>query len=320
MIHQQIQGDRPIKGIVFLLIGILIFTIQNALIKHLIDGYSVFEIVFIRSIAAIGPMLLLVHFDSGLASLRTKRWGFHIARSSLLLMSYTFYYLAIAQIPLADVVALFYVLPFMVTILSIIFLKEQVTLKRWLMMAVAFVGVLIMVNPGQGSLNISIIFPMLSALTYAISIIMTRQFASRESASVMGLYLGVFSLIVAGLIGLLAEYGVDFSGTQADYSSLTMKWFFPHVEDLVIFGLLGLTATVGFYFITEAYCIAESSTVAPFEYSGMLPAILAGFIFWQEVPSLSIMLGVMVLIVSGIYLIRLEKKSHKVVMSENTLQ
>ena len=314
--NDVLQENKPAKGIILLLMGTLVFTIQNALIKHLIDRYSIFEIVFIRSIAAFFPMLILVHYDSGLASLKNSRLFFNLIRSILLLSSYVLYYFAISIIPLADVVALYYVLPFLVTLLSILFLKERVSMKRWLILLVGFSGVVIMLNPGEGIVSIAIIFPVMSALTYAVSIIMTRQFANRESASVMGFYLAVYSLIFSGIIGWAVKYGFEFSGLQADYSALNKQWFFPVTVDWAIFGLLGLCVTFGFYFLTEAYRIAKSSTIAPFEYSGMIPAVFIGLIFWHEIPSTSIIIGVSVLIASGVYMIKLEKSESTLIALE----
>lgn len=297
--------DAPIRGILFLIGGVLIFSTQDVLIKYLSNGYPLFEIMFFRSLSAIVPSLILVHFDSGLPSLKTKQMGAHFLRSILLFLSYTFYYLGLAALPLADAVALFYTAPFFVTVLSIMILHEYVNLHQWTSLMTGFMGVLIMLHPGFGIIDKAAILPILAALTYACSVLFTRHFAYSESASVMGFSLVVYSILISGGLGLLLGNGLMPEDSNPILKFINRPWIFPPAKDLGIMVGIGVFVSVGFYCLTQAYRVAKPSTVTPFEYVGMVPAVLWGFFLWNEIPSLTTLMGILIIISSGIYLVRL---------------
>ncbi|WP_170923816.1 DMT family transporter [Desulfocicer vacuolatum] len=303
------QQDTPIKGIFYLIGGVFVFSTQDVLIKYLSSGYPLFEIMFIRSLAAVVPCLVIVHFDSGLGSLKTKRMGAHIVRSALMFLSYSFYYLGIAVIPLADAVALFYTSPFFVVILSILFFKEQITVKRWISLITCFTGVLIILHPGSGTMVTAAIFPILSALTYALSVLMIRRVAGSESASTLGFSLVIFSIFISGGLGLFMGKGLAISNSSLNLDFLTRAWIYPSTKDMGIMIGIGIFVSIGFYSLTQAYCVAKSSTIAPFEYTGMLPAVMWGFFLWNETPSFGSLTGILIILTSGIYLIRLETRN-----------
>lgn len=300
--------DSPIVGILFLLAGEILFSVQDVLIRSLSGAYPVFEILFFRAIAAIIPCLILVHYDSGFASLKTKRIGIHLLRSFLMLLSYMFFYLGLAALPLADTMALFYASPFFVTILSILVLGEQITFNRWFALLTGFTGVLIILHPGFGIFNPAAILILLAASTYAGAVMITRRMADTESASVMVVYLIVFSFFVSGGFGLLMNKGilVDVSHPSLDF--LIRQWKFPTWPDLIKMIAMGGIAAIGLYCLTQAYRVAKSSIIAPFEYCGIIPATFWGFMIWNEIPPPTTLVGIIFIISSGIYLVRLERR------------
>jgi len=300
--------DTPVRGIFFLLGGVVIFSTQDVLIKYLSNGYPLLEIMFVRSVSAIVPSLVLVHFDSGIKSLKTKRLGAHLLRSTLLFLSYIFYYMGIAALPLADVVALFYTTPFFITVLSIIVLYERVTLNQWASLLTGFIGVLIIVSPGFGIIHAAAILPILAALTYSFATLITRHTANSESASVMGFSLVIYSLFMSGGLGLLMKNGLVMSQSHPGLVFMTRAWIFPPVRDLGIMIGIGMLISIGSYCLAQAYRVAKSSTITPFEYTGMVPAVVCGFVFWNEIPSSTTLIGILCIIGSGLYLIRIQTR------------
>ena len=297
-------GDTPIRGIFFLLGGVFIFSTQDVFIKYLSSGYPLFEIMFIRSLAGIVPCLLIVHFDSGLKSLKTKRIGAHFLRSTLMFIAYIFYYLGIAALPLADAVALFFTAPFFVTILSIIIVCERVKLTQWASLFTGFIGVLIIMSPGFGIFDSAAIFPIIAALTYSCTALITRNVAGSESASVIGFNMMIYFLLMSGVLGLLLGNGIILDDPHPSLVFVTRAWIFPSVKDLGIMIGIGIFVSFGFYCLAQAYRVAKSSTITPFEYAGMVPAVLWGFVFWNEIPSPTTLIGILFIISSGLYLIR----------------
>jgi drug/metabolite transporter (DMT)-like permease len=147
--------------------------------------YSVFEIMFFRSLFGILPTLAIVHFDSGLANLKTNRIRLHAFRCLFFLLSYTSYCLGLPVLPLADAVALFFASPIFVTVFSIMLLHERVTRNRWSALLIGFTGVIIMLRPGSGIVDPAAFLPILAAITYAATAPITRHMADTESGSVM---------------------------------------------------------------------------------------------------------------------------------------
>jgi drug/metabolite transporter (DMT)-like permease len=302
------QEDRAISGILFLLTGEVVFSIQDVIIRSLSGGYPVFEILLFRAVTAIIPCLILVYFDSGFASLKTKRIGIHIFRSSLMLLAYTFYYLGLAAMPLADAIAIFFTSPFFVTILSVILLREQVSFNRWTLLLMGFTGVIIIIHPGIGIVNPAAILPILAALAYAGGVMITRRMANTESASVMSVYFIVCSFIVSGILGLFMGQGIPIDNIHPSMEFLTRAWVFPTVNDLLMLIALGIIAALGLYCLSQAYRLAKSSTITPFEYCGMVPTAFMGYLIWNEIPSLTTLIGILFIIVSGIFLVRMERQ------------
>jgi len=301
------QEDKAVLGILFLLAGEVVFSIQDVIIRSLSGSYPVFEIMFSRAVTAFIPCLILVYFDSGFASLKTKRIGIHISRSLLMLLAYTFYYLGIAAMPLADVIALFYASPFFVTILSVILLKEQISFHRWVLLLTGFAGVVVIVHPGVGLVDPVAILPVISALAYAGAVMITRRMANTESASVMIVYFIVCSFVVSGVLGLFMADGIPTLIVHPSLEFLTRAWAFPTVSDLLKLIVLGIIAAMGLYCLSQAYRLAKSSTIAPFEYFGMAPAALMGYLIWNEIPSLTTLIGILFIICSGIFLVKMER-------------
>ena len=298
--------DAPLKGVSFLICGVTIFSIQDVLIKYLSGQYSVFEILFFRSLFSILPALAIVHFDTGLASLKTSRLGAHTLRSFMFLLAYTFYYLGIAALPLADAVALFFTSPIFVTVFSIILLREQVTRNRWTALLAGFTGVMIMLHPGAGMVAPASFLSILAAITYATTVPITRQMADTESGSVMAFYAVLFFSMSSLIMGLVMGDGKFEAGTHASSIFFTRAWVFPPRFDLLLLAVMGLISSCARYCMSQAYRIAKSSTVTPFEYVGMIPAVVWGYVFWHEIPSATTLIGMSFVVCSGIYIIRRE--------------
>jgi drug/metabolite transporter (DMT)-like permease len=299
--------DAPLKGVFYLICGVTIFSTQDVLVKYLSGQYSVFEILFFRSIFSILPALAIVHFDSGLASLKTSRLGAHVLRSFMFLLAYTFYYLGIAALPLADAVALFFTSPIFVTLFSIILLHERVTSNRWAALLAGFTGVMIILRPGTGMVAPASFLSISAAISYATAAPLTRQMADTESGSVMAFYAVLFFTLSALVMGLMIGDGRFDTGSHASANFFCRAWVFPPRFDLVLMAVMGLISSCARYCMSQAYRLAKSSTVTPFEYIGMIPTMLWGYVFWHEIPSATTLIGMSFLVLSGIYIIRLER-------------
>ena len=187
------------------------FSLNDVSIKYLSSEYPLHQVILIRSsISVLFILLFMFPFSGGLNAIRTKRLGTHIVRGCCVVFANMFMFMGLAALPIADAVAIFFVSPLLITILSIIFLSERVGIWRWISIFIGLLGVLIISRPGSSAFQTAAIFPMLGALGYAFLHILTRKIRSSESAITMAFYIQFTFVLVACLIGLsIGEIGLS---------------------------------------------------------------------------------------------------------------
>lgn len=301
--------DAPVKAIALVTFGILIFGIQDVIIRFLSSDFSAMEIMFVRGLIAILPISLFVYWEGGLSSLRIEHPFLNGLRGLLMVTSYTTYYMSLAALPIAEVTAIFFVSPIIVTLFSALFLAETVGIRRWGAVVFGFFGVLVIVRPGAGSLDPAIALPLAGALTYALSLIITRRIGRTQTGSSLAFVaMGVF-VIVSGTAGAFIGDG-GLVSVQADLhpslAFLVRGWIMPDLRDGLLLVACGLISACGFYCLSQGYRIAPASVVAPFEYVAMPLAVLWGLIFWQEIPTIHTLVGIVMILASGLYILSRE--------------
>ncbi len=301
------RPDTPFKAIGCLVGGIGLFSIQDVVVKSLSGAYPVHELVFVRAVVALLPLMLLVHWQGGIAALHTKRPWFHALRGSCAFLAYTGYYLALAAMPLAEAVALFFSAPLFVTALAVPFLGESVGPRRWLAVCLGFVGVLIMMQPGAAVFEPAALLALLAALAYAASIIMTRRLGVSDSGVAMAFYGQLAYLPLAAVIGLTLGGGLAVESQHPSVQFLARAWVWPTWPDLALMSLCGLIAGFGFYLLSQAYRLAPANVVTPFEYTAVPIAMVFGFVVWGEVPGPASLAGIALVVGSGLYVLRRER-------------
>ena len=188
------QRKTP-TGALWALLASLIFSVNDTLIKFLSDGYALHQIVFTRSLTGVLLLVIvIIPFSGGYGALRTQRLGLHLVRALFVVAANLFFYMALADLPLAIVVAIFFIAPFLITIFSVIFLGETVGKWRWLAVVVGLIGVLLIVRPGTDAFTLTSILPALAALCYASFHILTRKIGQTETLMSLTFYTfaGVF--------------------------------------------------------------------------------------------------------------------------------
>lgn len=295
--------SKPWQGIGFVLLGVILFSVQDVIVKQISGNYPVHEIVWFRSVVALLLLLIAVRFSGNWAQLRTKRLGKQMVRGFLMLLSYITYYLAIAALPLADAIALYFVAPLFVTVLSLLILRERIGQRQWLALACGFVGMLVILRPGTSVFQPIALMSLLAALTYAGSIILNRQLAATESGMNLAIYATLVYLVVTALVGLVWGRGVAIESHHPSLQFLARAWILPTFTDAVLISITGLIAAIGFFALAQAYRLAEATTVAPFEYVMLLMGVIWGFVFWHEVPDFFAVVGMLLVVSSGIILL-----------------
>ena len=290
-------------GILLVSFGIFLFSLQDVIVKQISDGYPVHQIVFLRSVVALGLLLTMMWQRGALATLKTNNVRRHFIRGMLLVASYINYYLAIAALPLAESVAIYFVSPIFVAILSIFILKEQAKREHIIALVFGFSGTLVMMRPGVSVFEPAALLAICAALTYALSVVMTKRMASTESGMTMSVYATLAYLGSTGIAGLFFGQGVTTNSTHPSIEFLTRPWVMPSSFELTLILITGAIAAVGFFCLAEAYRVADATTVAPFEYVMLPLSIVWGFLFWGELPDLFMLIGVVLIIGGGLMLL-----------------
>lgn len=293
------------RGILALVLGIAIFSIQDVILKLLSGNYPVHQAMVIRSLTALPFHLAIVWwFDGRLSTITTPGWWKMLARGLLNVVAYTAYYLGLAYVPMADAVALFFTSPLFITLAAVMFLGERVRLVPALALAAGFGGVLLVVKPGGAGFDLAALLPILGALGYAISMVIARPMGERESATAMAFWGNICFLLCA--LALSAVYGNgNYAGaSHPSLAFLTRGWIVPSVTDLLLMSVCGVIAAIGLTLLTFAYRIAPAASVAPFEYSFMFWAVLWGWTFWGDFPDWLGWVGIAIIVTAGLLVIR----------------
>jgi len=299
------------QGILYIVTGVFIFTLQDVAIKSISDTYPILEIVFIRSLIALPIVLGIVHIEGGLHQLRSKQLGLQLVRATLAFLTYIFYFLALSALPIADAVAIFFIAPLFVTILSAWLLKEVVDGYRWLAVLIGFMGVLLMVRPGNAAFDSASLFAVVAALAYAVVAILTRRLGKSDSSSSMAFYATLTYIFASALIAPLVRQEQFMESNHAALQFLVRPWAVPTPGDLAIIGFTALAFATGFFFLTKAYHVAEATAVTPFEYTAVPLSLLWGFLFWGDLPDKIGLLGMMLIISSGLLIVWQEIRHRK---------
>ena len=252
--------------------------------------------------------IVLFPFECGIAKLRSPLFWALVMRGGILLVAYTTYYMGLPALPLAEAIALFFAAPIIVTILSVPMLGEKVSGMSWAAIALGFVGVLIILQPGTALFNPAALFSLVSAASYALAMIFARKLGVSEPATVMAFYQNAVYFLGAILIAaFFAIAGIDHLG-HPSFDFLVRAWAWPDNYDLFLMGVCGVIAAVAMSLLTNAYRTADANLVTVFEYTGMFWAPLWGFLFFSEIPRWTTLTGLGLILVAGLISVRLATK------------
>lgn len=298
-----------LKAAVFIVTAVFLFSTQDVIVKWISGKYPVHEIVMIRSLSGILPLLILAYFLGDLHTLRTRRWAAHTARSLIMFTAYTCFYLSLAALPLAETVTLFFSSPLFITILSAIMLDEKIEMRCWIAVVVGFLGVILMLKPNVNNINPAALLAVLSAFCYALGSVFTRKLGKTESGIVLAFFPTVIYILFAAIVGLLLQHMSKTDISHPSLGFLLHAWDLPSQNDLLWMILLGLLAAMGFFCLSQAYRLAQPARVAPLEYIAVPISVIWGFVLWQEVPEPLSILAALLIIASGLYILGRESMS-----------
>tara|TARA_B100000700_G_scaffold320151_1_gene416879 strand:- start:257 stop:1126 length:870 start_codon:yes stop_codon:yes gene_type:complete len=280
----------PFKGIALMVLSVFFMNLNNALLKWLSADYPASQIIFMRSLIMVLIVLAIATSTGGLSILKPNNLWAHWNRGFLQLLNGLFFVLSVAYLPLAETVALTFAAPLFLTALAIPFLGEQVGWRRWGAVIVGFIGILVITRPFGGSLQLAMLFPLAAAFSGAIRDIVTRKLTAKESSLAI-----LFTSSLIATVGTLpmAPFG----------------WIMPDLFDLMLVLMTGLCVAAGHFFMIDTFRYVEAKVVAPFRYTGIIWATILGYIIWEHLPDRYTVIGVSIVIASGLYILHRQRKA-----------
>ena len=276
------RADRPFKGIALILASTVFLGASDVTAKYLSATLPSIEIAWIRFLAFALIMAPSMLPGSPLYALQTKSLGLQLMRGAALLGSSLFFISGLRFLPIAEASATGFVAPLFVTALSIFFLGEKVGLRRWIATAVGLIGVLIILRPGSGAFHAAAFFPLVSALAWACTLIMTRMMSGKELATTTMTYSSIAGVCILSAL-------------------VPAVWVTPSWHDILFGILIGVASTAGQWIVVLAFRYADASVLAPFSYSQLVWVSLLGFLIFGEVPDVWTVTGAAFIVASGLY-------------------
>ena len=295
------RADRPFRGIALILASTLFLGTSDVTAKYLSVTLPSIEIAWIRFLIFAVIMTPAMLPASPIYALRTDRVGLQLLRGAALLSSSLLFITGLRYLPIAEASATGFVSPLFVTALSILFLGERVGLRRWLATVVGLAGVLIILRPGTSAFHPAAFFPLVSALAWAATLIMTRIMSGREHASTVMTYSSIAGLAILSVL-------------------VPFVWVMPSWHDILFGILIGFTSTAGQWIVVLAFRYADASVLAPFSYTQLLWVSILGFLVFGEVPDVFTVTGAIFIVGSGLYIAHRERvrRSQLLVLAERS--
>jgi drug/metabolite transporter (DMT)-like permease len=276
------RADQPFRGIALILASTVFLGASDVTAKYLSATLPSIEIAWIRFLVFALIMSPAMLPGSPVYALRTGRPGLQVLRGIALLSSSLFFISGLRFLPIAEASATSFVAPLFVTALSIIFLGERVGVRRWLATAVGLIGVLIILRPGTGAFHPAAFFPIVSALAWACTLVMTRMMSGKEHAITTMTYSSVAGVCILSAL-------------------VPFVWVAPSWHDILFGIFVGAASTAGQWIVVLAFRYADASVLAPFSYTQLLWVSILGFVVFGEVPGIWTVTGAVFIVASGLY-------------------
>jgi drug/metabolite transporter (DMT)-like permease len=282
------QGQARLAGIGMMLLGILMFSLNDVMGKWLVATYSVGQVLLICSVAALLVLAPILWREKPRDLFRPSRPRVHLLRVGAAMAEVACFYWAVSYLPLADTMTFYLAGPIYVTAAAALVLGERVSLRGWLAVLAAFVGVVIALRPSAATLTAPALVAVAGSMLYALYLLCTRSLRGASN-----LTLTSWSFVGALLLGLVWA---------------PFAWVTPSLLDFVLIGLLGAVALCAHVCVNHSLKLAPASVVVPYQYTMLLWAVVFGYVVFGDVPAFWMLVGAVIIILSGLFLFLNEQR------------
>lgn len=305
------SADNKLLAVLYACAAVGISSAGDSVVKWLSGNYPVHQILVVRCLIGIPILAFIVHKQASLASLTAPGMGLSLLRGLIMSSAYLAFILSIAAMPLADSVAIYFAMPLIVAVIAGPLLGEHVALHRWIAIIAGLVGVIIMINPGSGVFEPAALLSLYSAFGYAVSQTLARLVVRRVPPAAMAFHTNAVYLSLAIVLAIIFTQ-LDLGAVQhKSVAFLARPWQWPTAIDFGAMLLLGSTVAFAMVLFAMAYKSAESSFVAPFEYSAMFWAAALGFFVFGDVPGMRTLWGGAIVLLAGLFMLWADRRKDR---------
>jgi drug/metabolite transporter (DMT)-like permease len=287
LLHLDTADNRRI-GIALVTLTTLCFATLDACAKWLVQDLPVLQVVWLRFLFHVLLASALLAPRYGRELVRVRNWKLQGLRALILGSMTALNFWALQYLQLAETGAIQFSVPLLIALLSAWWLGEHLDARRWLAIVLGFVGVLLVIRPGSQAFHPAILLSVINAVLYAAFNMLTRRMVATESAASLQLMSAV------GATVLLAPWALVHWQAPA-------RW-----QTWLVIGICGLCGGLGHFMVAQAHRYASAATLGPFLYQQIIYMSLWGWLIFGQVPGLLVIVGAVIVVVSGLYLLWLE--------------
>ena len=275
-----------------MLLAVAIFSLMDAQLKLLAGHYGPMQVAFLRGVASLPFVLLPVVVRGRMARLRPVNVKLHLLRGGLSVLMLGSFIYAVRESSLATTYSIFMCAPLVVAAISVPLLREKVSRAQWVAIAIGLGGVMVMIAPRGGGewVSVGALAAVVAVAAYSLAAVSIRILSRTDTGESMVFWFSALLSVGAGLLAI-------------------PKWVPLLAAHWPLFAGIGLTGAMGQHFITEAFRRAPASVVAPFEYTALLWGVVLDLVIWGVLPRSTTLMGSVVVIGAGLYLISRERRS-----------
>ncbi len=289
VITPDIYRQNNVQAMLCMFVGMFFFSIADAQSKFLTASLHPMQIAWARWLVLFCFVIVFICFR-GVKILETKHPFLQILRGVTVALTVAFFTIGLSFAPLADAVAITFIAPIIVTILSAYLLGERVGKRRWIAVIIGFFGTVMITQPSIDNFNSGLLFPFLAAIFFAIRQIISRRVSYNDDVQTTVAYTALTSFFLLSVCLPFFWIGV------------------PSEMDAITLLSLSAFSALGEIFIIYALSIGLAVVVTPIHYTLIIWAALYGYFFFEEVPNISMIFGTIVVMVSGVYIAHREHR------------
>ena len=284
--------SNSLKGILCLITAGAILAFTDGLSKFLTAGYPPGQILFFRSVFVFIPIAIMVWRKGGFRTVLIVDRRGQLMRGLFAVITSFLFMIAIKHMPLADITAIMFATPIIMTALAPYFLGEEVGWRRWTAVIIGFSGILLMIRPSGEALFWPALLALAATFFNSFRDLATRHLSRTEDAN--GIMICTTACVMLGGFG-----------------SLFFAWRAPDLEGLALFALTGVLQGIGQYFLVVAFLFGEAVVVAPVRYVALLWATLYGYLMFGDIPGLDTLSGAAIVVGSGLFIFYREARKSR---------